>query len=33
MLDVDSPDVSTVGPPVYANIAHVSYTPYDFRLR
>ncbi|MDQ1500204.1 MAG: hypothetical protein QOI86_3544 [Actinomycetota bacterium] len=32
MLDVDSPDVSTVGPPVYANIAHVSYTPYDFRL-
>ncbi|MEW6475490.1 MAG: DUF3467 domain-containing protein [Actinomycetota bacterium] len=31
-LAVDAPDRSAVGPPVYANVAHVSSTPYDFRL-
>jgi hypothetical protein len=26
------PDVSGLGEPAYANVAHVSATPYDFRL-
>jgi len=31
-LAVDAPDVSALGPPAYANVAHVSSTPYDFRI-
>ena len=31
-LAVDDPDRSAVGTPLYANVAHVSCTPYDFRL-
>lgn len=31
-LAVRAPDLSTVGEPDYANIVHVSYTPYDFRV-
>ena len=31
-LAVDAPDVSALGPPLYANVAHVSSTPYDFRI-
>lgn len=29
---VGPPDVSTAGPPVYANVTHVSFTPHDFRV-
>jgi hypothetical protein len=31
-LAVGLPDLSTVGAPVYANVAHVTSTPYDFRV-
>jgi hypothetical protein len=31
-LDVEAPDVSALGPPIYANVAHLSSTPYDFRI-
>lgn len=31
-LAVGLPDMSTVGAPVYANVAHTTSTPYDFRL-
>src|SRR5581483_1413401 len=31
-LAVEAPDVSGLGPPIYANVAHVSSTPYDFRI-
>ena len=31
-LTIAPPDVSTVGPPVYANTANVTFTPYDFRI-
>ena len=31
-LAVDAPDVSALGSPIYANVAHVSSTPYDFRI-
>jgi hypothetical protein len=31
-LTIAPPDVSTVGPPVYANTASVTFTPYDFRI-
>jgi hypothetical protein len=31
-LAVRGPDLSTVGEPDYANVVHVSYTPYDFRV-
>ena len=26
------PDLTTAAPPVYANVAHTSFTPYDFRI-
>ena len=29
---VARPDSSTIGPPLYADVAHVSFTPYDFRI-
>jgi hypothetical protein len=31
-LVVELPDLEEVGLPIYANITHVSYTPYDFRI-
>jgi hypothetical protein len=31
-LAVQAPDVSSLGAPTYANVAHVSSTPYDFRI-
>jgi hypothetical protein len=31
-LVVELPDLEDVGVPIYANITHVSYTPYDFRI-
>jgi hypothetical protein len=31
-LVVDRPDLSDAGRPFYANVAHVAYTPFDFRL-
>jgi len=31
-LIVGLPDLTDAGRPVYANVAHVSWTPYDFRL-
>ena len=31
-LVVGLPDLTDAGRPVYANVAHVSWTPYDFRL-
>jgi hypothetical protein len=31
-LAVGLPDMSTVGAPVYANVAHANSTPYDFRV-
>ena len=31
-LAVGLPDLSTVGAPVYANVAHATSTPYDFRV-
>ena len=31
-LAVKAPDVSGLGLPIYANVAHVSSTPYDFRI-
>ena len=31
-LAVGLPDMSTVGVPVYANVAHATSTPYDFRV-
>ena len=31
-LTIGTPDVSTVGLPVYANTTRVAFTPYDFRL-
>jgi hypothetical protein len=29
---VGLPDLTTATPPVYANVAHTSFTPYDFRI-
>src|SRR3954464_15004076 len=31
-LTIASPDISTLGLPIYANTATVTFTPYDFRL-
>ena len=31
-LAVGPPDLSMVGAPVYANVAHTTFTPYDFRV-
>jgi hypothetical protein len=31
-LVVRPPDMAGAAPPIYANVAHVSSTPYDFRL-
>src|SRR3954453_6350714 len=31
-LTIAPPDVSTVGPPVYANTASLTFTPHHFRL-
>ena len=31
-LVVDRPDLTDAGRPFYANVAHVTYTPFDFRL-
>jgi hypothetical protein len=31
-LAVGLPDMSSVGAPVYANVAHATSTPYDFRV-
>ena len=31
-LTIGTPDVSTVGLPVYANTTRVAFTPYDFRI-
>jgi hypothetical protein len=31
-LAVGLPDLSIAGAPVYANVAHTTYTPYDFRV-
>jgi Protein of unknown function (DUF3467) len=31
-LVVGLPDLTDAGRPVYANVAHVSWTPYDFRI-
>ena len=32
-LSVGSPDVTADTPsPIYANVAHTSFTPYDFRI-
>jgi len=30
-LAVGLPDLSIAGAPVYANVAHTTFTPYDFR--
>ena len=32
MVPAGAPDRSTVGPPIYANVAHISFTPYDFTI-
>jgi Protein of unknown function (DUF3467) len=32
MMIVGPPDLTTCGPPLYANVASVSYTPFDFRV-
>jgi hypothetical protein len=32
IVTVDPPDISPLDAPVYANVAHVSFTPYDFRI-
>jgi hypothetical protein len=32
IVTVDPPDVSALGAPAYSNVAHVSFTPYDFRI-
>jgi Protein of unknown function (DUF3467) len=32
MMIVGPPDLTNCAPPLYANVAHVSYTPFDFRL-
>jgi hypothetical protein len=32
IVTVDPPDVSALDAPAYANVAHVSFTPYDFRI-
>jgi hypothetical protein len=31
-LVVDLPDTSVAGRPFYANVSHVTHTPFDFRL-
>jgi hypothetical protein len=31
-VTITPPDLSTVGPPVYANSATMTFTPYDFRI-
>jgi hypothetical protein len=31
-LAVGLPDLSMVGAPVYANVSHATFTPYDFRI-
>ena len=32
-LPVEAPDVTADTPaPIYANVAHTSFTPYDFRI-
>jgi hypothetical protein len=31
-IKIAAPDLTMSEPPVYANVAHVSYTPYDFRI-
>lgn len=31
-LAVGLPDLSLVGAPIYANVAHATFTPYDFRV-
>jgi hypothetical protein len=31
-LMVKPPDLSDIPPPVYANVVHVSRTPFDFRV-
>lgn len=31
-IKVAAPDLTMSAAPVYANVAHVSYTPYDFRI-
>ena len=31
-LAVGLPDLSMAGAPVYANVAHTTFTPYDFRV-
>jgi hypothetical protein len=31
-LIVEKPDLSMAAPPVYANVVHVSFTPFDFRV-
>jgi hypothetical protein len=31
-LSVGLPDLTGAAPPVYANVAHASFTPYDFRI-
>jgi hypothetical protein len=31
-LAVGLPDLSIAGAPVYANVAHTTFTPYDFRV-
>lgn len=32
MMIVGPPDLTNCGPPTYANVANVSYTPFDFRV-
>jgi hypothetical protein len=29
---IETPDLATAGVPVYANVVHTSFTPYDFRI-
>jgi hypothetical protein len=31
-LVVDLPDYSDSGMPIYANVSHVAFTPFDFRI-
>ena len=31
-LTVREPDLTATAEPVYANVVHVSFTPYDFRV-
>ena len=32
MMIVGPPDLTNCAPPLYANVANVSYTPFDFRI-